>query len=129
MATVKPQLRDTETYTESNFLRLHTRSEPGRGSLSGLTIVTLEHLAYRPRPAERGGGRGDGGGGRGDGGGARDGGCGRAGGDGGDGGAGGGWTCATIVDGEPMSKHDALFIARAYARENGIPVIYESHDS
>jgi hypothetical protein len=38
-----------------------------------------------------------------------------------------GWTCSTIVDGETMSKEDALFIARSYAVENGVPVIYESH--
>lgn len=38
-----------------------------------------------------------------------------------------GWRCETIVDGEEMSKEDALFIAQAYARENGIPVIYECH--
>lgn len=125
MATVKPQLRDTETYTESNFLRLHTRPEPGRGSLNGLTIVTLEHLTYRPRPSDGDGGSGGDGGRSGrqgsDGSGSR---SGRHG-----GGGSGGWTCATIVDSEPMSKRDALFIARAYARENGIPVIYESHGS
>jgi len=45
-----------------------------------------------------------------------------------DGGAGRrGWSCATIVDGEAMSKEDALFIARSYAVENDVPVIYESH--
>jgi hypothetical protein len=38
-----------------------------------------------------------------------------------------GWTCATIVDGEAMSKEDALFIARSYAVEHGVPVIYECH--
>jgi hypothetical protein len=38
-----------------------------------------------------------------------------------------GWTCATIVDGEPMSKDDAMFIARSYAVEHHVPVIYESH--
>lgn len=38
-----------------------------------------------------------------------------------------GWHCATIVDGEPMSKEDAVFIARSYAQQNGVPVIYESH--
>ncbi len=38
-----------------------------------------------------------------------------------------GWRCETIVDGEEMSKEDALFIAQAYARENDIPVIYECH--
>lgn len=38
------------------------------------------------------------------------------------------WTCETIVDEESMTKDDALFIAKAYAVENGIPVIYTSHD-
>jgi hypothetical protein len=38
-----------------------------------------------------------------------------------------GWTCATIVDGESMTKDDALFIARSYAIEHEVPVIYESH--
>jgi hypothetical protein len=38
-----------------------------------------------------------------------------------------GWTCTTIVDGEAMSKEDAMFIARSYAVEHGIPVIYECH--
>jgi hypothetical protein len=38
-----------------------------------------------------------------------------------------GWSCTTIVDGEAMSKEDAMFIARSYAVENGIPVIYECH--
>ena len=36
-----------------------------------------------------------------------------------------GWSCQTIVDGEQMSRQDAVFIARSYAREHGIPVIYE----
>lgn len=38
-----------------------------------------------------------------------------------------GWRCTTIVDGEAMSKEDALFIARNYALQNDVPVIYESH--
>ncbi len=38
-----------------------------------------------------------------------------------------GWHCATIVDGEAMTREDALFIARSYAQQNGVPVIYESH--
>ena len=38
-----------------------------------------------------------------------------------------GWKCATIVDGEAMSKEDAMFIARNYAVENDVPVIYECH--
>lgn len=38
-----------------------------------------------------------------------------------------GWSCTTIVDGEAMSKEDAMFIARSYAVEHDIPVIYECH--
>jgi hypothetical protein len=38
-----------------------------------------------------------------------------------------GWSCTTIVDCEAMSKEDAMFIARSYAVEHNIPVIYESH--
>ncbi len=38
-----------------------------------------------------------------------------------------GWSCTTIVDGEAMSKDDALFIARSYAVEHEVPVIYECH--
>jgi hypothetical protein len=91
MATIKPQLRVTETYTESNFLRLHT-CEPREEAGGELRSVTLEHLSYRPA-----------------------------------GSGAGGWQCLTIVDRERMSKGDALFIARAYARENEIPVIYECH--
>jgi hypothetical protein len=35
------------------------------------------------------------------------------------------WHCLTIVDAEPMSRNDAIFIARHYAAEYGVPVIYE----
>lgn len=87
MARLKPQLRPTETYTEPNFLRLHTAPSPDAGAGR---LVTIEHLCYRP-------------------------------------GAGNGWRCATIVDAEPMSKEDAVFIARSYAERNEIPVIYECH--
>ena len=38
-----------------------------------------------------------------------------------------GWNCSTIVDGEAMSKEDAMFIARNYAIEHNVPVIYECH--
>lgn len=38
-----------------------------------------------------------------------------------------GWSCTTIVDGEAMSKEDAMFIARNYALQNDVPVIYEAH--
>ncbi|HJR68927.1 MAG TPA: hypothetical protein VKA43_02710, partial [Gammaproteobacteria bacterium] len=38
-----------------------------------------------------------------------------------------GWSCTTIVDCEAMSKEDAMFIARSYAVEHKVPVIYESH--
>jgi hypothetical protein len=90
MPKLKPSLRFTETYTESNFLRLHTC---GAGPDRALPLATIEHLSCRAEP----------------------------------GAAADGWRCETIVDGEPMSKEDALFIAESYARRNGIPVIYESH--
>jgi hypothetical protein len=93
MARVKPHLRDTETYTESNFLRLHTTLERRDFEPDPIRLVTIEHLAYRPA--------------------------------GGNGAA--GWKCQTIVDAEPMSKEDALFIAHNYAQQNQIPVIYECH--
>ena len=38
-----------------------------------------------------------------------------------------GWNCATICDGEAMTKEDAMFIARNYAIEHDVPVIYEAH--
>jgi hypothetical protein len=90
MVRIRPSLRTTETYTESNFLRLHTRAAT-RGPERQ---VTLEHLFYRAPRADA---------------------------------QPGGWRCLTIVDDESMSREDALFIAQAYAAENGIPVIYESH--
>jgi hypothetical protein len=39
MARIRPSLRATATYTEANFLRLHTGS-------AGESLVTLEHFAY-----------------------------------------------------------------------------------
>jgi hypothetical protein len=38
-----------------------------------------------------------------------------------------GWSCSTIVDCEAMTKEDAMFIARNYAIEHDVPVIYECH--
>jgi hypothetical protein len=99
MVRVKPSLRPTETYTESNFLRLHTfpaeRGGTGRR-------VTLEHLCYGAKAAATGTADAHG---------ARS----------------QGWKCETIVDGEIMTREDALFIAKSYAAENNIPVIYECH--
>jgi hypothetical protein len=37
------------------------------------------------------------------------------------------WNCSTIVDGEAMTKEDAMFIARNYAIQHDVPVIYECH--
>ena len=90
MATVKPSIRPTETYTEPNFLRVYTaeQAEQARERLA-----TIEHLSYSAAGGKS-----------------------RS-----------GWSCTTIVDGEAMSKEDALFIARSYAVEHNIPVIYESH--
>jgi hypothetical protein len=91
MTTIKPSMRSTETYTESNFLRLCTEHIDGPPPSRRATI---EHFRYRV-DAEAG--------------------------------QPSGWQCRTIVDNEVMSKDDAVFIARAYAEENRIPVIYESH--
>jgi len=93
MVKVKPSVRPTETYTESNFLRLHTYACPRAHSAR---LVTIEHLCYRAQDANGGG-------------------------------AGSGWHCETIVDGEEMSREDALFIAKTYAAQNNVPVIYECH--
>jgi hypothetical protein len=90
MTKIKPSIRPTETYTEPNFLRLHTAAGPD----TDLPLATIEHLSYSTEPAQ----------------GRRK-----------------GWHCQTIVDGEAMSKEDAMFIASTYAKENGIPVIYECH--
>lgn len=90
MIKIKPSIRPTETYTEPNFLRLHTAAGPD----TELRLATIEHLSYSVEPAQ----------------GARK-----------------GWNCQTIVDGEAMSREDAMFIASTYAKENGIPVIYECH--
>jgi hypothetical protein len=90
MARVKPSIRPTETYTEPNFVRVYTASEPQRREAR---LATIEHLSYAAANGAR-----------------------RA-----------GWTCSTIVDGEAMSKDDAMFIARSYAAEHGVPVIYECH--
>lgn len=91
MTRTRPSIRPTETYTESNFIRLHTAARDG--GTTALRTVTIEHLRYEARAHDTPGG----------------------------------WRCATIVDCEAMSRDDALFIADAYARENGIPVIYECH--
>jgi hypothetical protein len=91
MARIEPSVRPTETYTEPDFIRVHTYLRPREHADR---LATIEHLSYS---AEASPGRGS------------------------------GWRCETIVDGEPMSQEDALFIAESYAREHGIPVIYECH--
>lgn len=50
----EPDLRHSETYTESNFLRLATLSSLG-SEASGDRVVTLEHFCYRPAEAQPGG--------------------------------------------------------------------------
>ena len=90
MATVKPSIRPTETYTEPNFLRVYTA---GQVESRSERLATIEHLSYSAAGGKS-----------------------RS-----------GWSCTTIVDGEAMSKEDAMFIARSYAVEHNIPVIYESH--
>ena len=89
MARIKPHIRVTETFTEPNFLRVHTRS--GEGAERN---VTIEHMSYTAsRENEYGG-----------------------------------WRCQSLVDGELMSKDDALCIARSYAEQLSVPVIYECHE-
>lgn len=44
MARKRPSIRPTETYTESNFIRLHTAAHAGR--TSALRKVTIEHMRY-----------------------------------------------------------------------------------
>ena len=92
MARLKPAIRPTETYTESNFLRVHTAAAARD---DGNRLATIEHLSYLAANDPSGGRSG--------------------------------WRCHTIVDGEVMSREDALFIARSYAQQNGVPVIYECH--
>ena len=88
MVRLKPSIRPTETYTETNFLRLHTSEVDNESE----RLVTLEHLSFGAKSAGSAG-----------------------------------WSCLTIVDGERMTRKDAVFIARSYAVEYGIPVIYECH--
>lgn len=47
MTRIEPELRDSETYTESNFLRVHTAGAAKGGTAPGL-VVTIEHLRYSP---------------------------------------------------------------------------------
>lgn len=91
MTQVLPDIRPTETYTESNFLRVHTFAERGNPANR---LATIEHLYYGPDQHDQ---------------------------------SKFSWGCETVVDSEPMSQEDALFIARSYAAERSIPVIYECH--
>ena len=81
-------MRSTETYTETNFLRLQTADVEDTVRLR----VTLEHFSYAADEANQSG-----------------------------------WSCQTIVDEEKMSRKDAVFIAKSYAAEHDIPVIYDCH--
>ena len=92
MPRVQPDVRPTETFTENNFLRVHTFPDPDN---PGITLANVEHMFYGPDPAR--GGQPN-------------------------------WQCKTVTDNEPLSREDAMFIARSYAQEMGIPVIYEAHD-
>ena len=92
MARVEPDVRPTETFTENNFLRVHTFPNPDDGLE---TLATVEHLFYGPDPTK--GGKNT-------------------------------WQCKTVTENEPLSRDDAMFIARSYAQEMAIPVIYEAHD-
>ena len=88
----KPAIRPTETYTESNFLRVHTAPVDPDDESGHLRNATIEHLAIGLQES-------------------------------------GGLTCLTIVDGEEMTRADAIAIARGYASEHEIPVIYECHSN
>jgi hypothetical protein len=83
MARIRPSLRSTETYTETNFLRLETS-----GAANSDGLVTLEHFTS---------------------------------------GGGTAWSCRTIIDQEKMTRADAVFIAKNYAREYDVPVVYECY--
>ena len=87
MAKLIPSLRATDTYTEENFLFLHSMRDPDQSEK-----VTLEHFSCAEKPA-----------------------------------TGGSWSCTTIIDAEPMTRDDAVFIAQSYAAANDVPVIYECH--
>jgi len=52
MPRFEPELRASETYTESNFLRVHT-ARPAANEPSDVRIVTIEHFCYA---ASEGGG-------------------------------------------------------------------------
>lgn len=91
MARLQPSIRPTETYTESNFLRLHTTPRSGDTHRAATLIATIEHLGAGMDSD------------------------------------GDGSFCRTIVDREEMTREDALFIARNYAAQHEIPVIYECH--
>ena len=92
MARVQPDVRPTETFTENNFLRVHTFRHPQDAAV---TLATLEHLFYGPDTARAGNSA---------------------------------WQCKTVIENEPLSRDDAMFIARSYAEEMQIPVIYEAHE-
>src|SRR5213075_2592862 len=46
MARLKPSIRESETYTEPNFVRVYTAAH---GEASGERLATVEHLSYRPK--------------------------------------------------------------------------------
>ncbi|HEX6996072.1 MAG TPA: hypothetical protein VF339_18210 [Gammaproteobacteria bacterium] len=50
MPRFEPELRDSETYTESNFLRVHTARPAADGDQDG-RIVTIEHMRYAATPS------------------------------------------------------------------------------
>ena len=89
MPTVIPEMRFTETFTQSNFLRVHTYTDTQRS----VTLATIEHMSDSA-------------------------------------GASGlqPWSCDTLIEDEPMSMDDAMFIARDYAEKHDVPVIYTLHE-
>lgn len=47
MPRVQPDVRPTETFTENNFLRVHTFPHPQQPAV---TLANVEHMFYAPDP-------------------------------------------------------------------------------
>ena len=48
MPRVQPDVRPTETFTENNFLRVHTFPDPRQPAV---TLANVEHMFYGPDPS------------------------------------------------------------------------------
>jgi hypothetical protein len=89
MPKLKPSIRPGETYTEPNFLRVHTvaRAEPSTERPRPSSTPLYQPKGRRPKP---------------------------------------GWNCDDRRRRGDVQE-DAMFIARNYAIEHNVPVIYECH--